>query len=538
MKTTSFLDKFYLTILFFTPLIFISCKENQKVEEVDVQTLQDTSAVFYAPFVPIKLPISTGNVKPGNPIQISLGPGNLIYASNQSGEIFTLWDSDNDGYEDSTVLYANVKDYGLRSPLGFTSKGDTVYIGTAQQVRAFLDQDGDYVADSSWVFFDQIPESNHPYEWTSGMRLDEEGFLYIALASDSWNAAPSPDPEKYRGAILKISPDGKSAKKIATGIRSVPAMAFHESGDLFFLDNEGGGNPTEELNRLIVNSNYGHNPSKYPENSIIIGPEFSLVSEVAPSGMEFIPANSQLNSLGGNLIVSFYGPGERWNRGGLGILSVSQAENGQFTYSEKILADIAKISDLAFGRDGSLYLAHHGKADYWYNSIYPEEGGFYKIIYDSNLEGKSIPSRETPTKDFSADELLAGKQLFAEQACLGCHNVSSGDELLGPNLLGIGARMSREEILDEIRYPSARIKPSMMGIKIFLKDKRQLSGRIINSNEKDLTLMQIGNQTIVIQREDILKTEDMEKSMMYDGLIDRLTELQQNQLLSYLQSLN
>jgi putative heme-binding domain-containing protein len=537
MITTCFPIRASFSWIFFASLIGFSCKQNQTGNEMIPLTLQDTSAVMYAPFIPIKLPISKG-VKLGNPIQISLGPGNLIYASNQSGEIYTLWDSDHDGYEDSTALYVNVQDYGLRSPVGFASKGDTVYIGTAQQVRAFLDQDGDFVADTSWVFFDQIPESNHPYEWTSGMRFDKAGFLYLTLASDSWNASPSPDPNKYRGAILKVSPDGKSAEKIATGIRSVPAMAFHESGELFFVDNEGGGNPTEELNRLTMYSNYGHNPAKYPEAKDSKGPEYSLISEIAPSGMEFIPANSQFASQGGNLLVSFYGPGERWNRGGLGLISISKSETGEFTYSEETIADIAKISDLAFGADGSLYLAHHGKADYWYNSIFPEEGGFYKIVYDPSLEGKTLPKRELPSKDFSKDELLAGKQLFAEQACLGCHNVTNEEELLGPNLAGIGSRMSRAEILDEINNPSERIKPSMMGVRIFLKDNRQLSGRILNSNEKELTLMQIGNKSIVILREEILKTENIEKSMMYAGLLGGLTEAQQNHLLSYLQSLN
>lgn len=537
MIKTIFPAKASYSWIFFASLIAFSCKQNQTENEVLPLTLRDTSAVMYVPFIPVKLPISKG-IKPGNPIQISLGPGNLIYACNQSGEILTLWDSDHDGYEDSTALYVNVQDYGLRSPAGFAFKGDTIYIGTAQQVRAFLDQDGDFVADTSWVFFDQIPESNHPYEWTAGMRFDKEGFLYLALATDSWNASPSPDPDNYRGAILKVSPDGKSAEKIATGIRSVPAMAFHESGELFFVDNEGGGNSTEELNRWTNQGNYGHNPNKYPETKDQTGPEYSLISELAPSGMEFIPANSQFTSESGNLLVSFYGPGERWNRGALGLISISKSETGEFTYSEKTLADIAKISDLAFGADGSLYLAHHGKADYWYNSIFPEEGGFYKIVYDPSLEGKTLPKREIPIKDFSKDELLAGKQLFAEQACLGCHNVNGGEELLGPNLLGIGSRMSRAEIVEEISNPSERIKPSMMGVRIFLKDNRQLSGRILNSNERDLTLMQIGNKTIVIPREDILKTENMEKSMMYAGLLKGLTEVQQNQLLSYLQSLN
>ena len=99
------------------------------------------------------------------------------------------------------LLYCDVKDFGLRSPAGFAHRGDTIFIGTAQQIRAFLDEDKDGKADTSWVFFDDIPNSEHPYEWTCGLNFGKDGWLYVALSTDSWNAAPSPDPNKYRGSI-------------------------------------------------------------------------------------------------------------------------------------------------------------------------------------------------------------------------------------------------------------------------------------------------------------------------------------------------
>ena len=95
----------------------------------------------------------------------------MLYAANQKGEVYTLRDTDNDGLEDTAELYCNVQDFGLRSPSGFAFRGDTIYIGTAQQIRIFLDKDHDAKADTSWVFFDDIPNSEHPYEWTSGLIL-------------------------------------------------------------------------------------------------------------------------------------------------------------------------------------------------------------------------------------------------------------------------------------------------------------------------------------------------------------------------------
>ncbi|MBA4053366.1 MAG: heme-binding domain protein [Marivirga sp.] len=509
-----------------------------KEKTTSLNDYRDTTVRVYGPYVAVKLPVTKG-IKMGNPIQLSLGPGEMLYAANQTGEIYTLHDSDSDGWEDSTALYCHVGDFGLRSPVGFAYKGDTIYIGSAQQIRAFVDTNNDGKADSSWTFFDQIPQSEHPYEWTSGLSFGPDGWLYCAVTTDSWNASPASDPNGLRGAIIRISPDGKKSERIATGIRSVPGMTFNEHGDLFFIDNEGGGNPTEELNRLVSNSFYGHNKKKYPSDSAkVIGPEFDLQSEVAPSSIEFNKDQNDFGNTGGDLFVSYYGPGERWTRGAIGRVVIKKNSDGAFTYKEYTIADIPKLSDLAFGNDGNLYVAHHGQADYWYNAVYKEQGGFYKLIYDStvNIAGNYIRPKEAKT--FSKDAVLMGKQLFAETGCLGCHQVDGTTELLGPNLRDVAKNFSREEILQEILKPSERIKPSMGGVKITRKDGRVLLGRVVNSDEKNLSFMLVGNQVLTLLRNDIVKMENEKKSLMYDGLINQMPNDKRDALLDYLVSLN
>src|SRR5688572_14650592 len=113
-----------------------------KEKDLSLNDFRDTTIRVYGPYVAVKLPITKG-VKMGNPIQIALGPRDVLFAANQTGEVYTLHDSDGDGWEDSTALYCQVNDFGLRSPVGFTNRGDTIYIGTAQQVRIFLDTDND-----------------------------------------------------------------------------------------------------------------------------------------------------------------------------------------------------------------------------------------------------------------------------------------------------------------------------------------------------------------------------------------------------------
>jgi putative heme-binding domain-containing protein len=507
----------------------------KKETPITTKNNYDTSFSVYGPYAVIKLPVSKG-VKVSNPIQLAQGPGGVLYAANQTGEVYSLIDSDGDGTEDEALLYCNVKDYGQRSPAGFAFRGDTIFIGTAQQVRAFIDLNKDGKADSSWVFFDDIPTSEHPYEWTSGLTFGPDNWLYAAITTDSWNAGASPDPKGYRGAIVRISPNGKHVERVATGIRSVYSMRFDPHGDLFFVDNEGGGNPNEELNLLVKGAFYGHNKTKYKTDSVT-GPVYALQTEVAPSGIVF---NSSANDFGGtknNLFVAFYGGGERWTHGAISRIEiVHQAD--KYSFKETPVADIPKLSALAFGNDGNLYVAQNGKADYWYNSIYENQGAFYKLIYNPSIVGKDVVSRMASTASLDKNSIEAGKQLFAEYACSACHAIDGETELLGPNLKDAAKRMTREELLEEITKPSERIKPSMMAVRVFKKDGKVLLGRTVNADKDFLEVMVVGNQLVKVPRNEIVKTEDERKSLMYEGLLEGMEDEKRNALLDFILSLH
>lgn len=534
MKVLRNLFLFLIAILLSLPLM--ECTHDRISSPY--QNDQDTTVKVYGPYIAVKLPINKG-VKPGNPIQIALGNKDLLYAMNQTGEVYTLHDSDGDGLEDSTALYCHVGDVGLRSPVGFAHRGDSIYIGTAQQIRVYLDLNNDNRADTSWVFFDKIPNSEHPYEWTSGLQFGTDGLLYAAITTDSWNAGAANDPEGIRGSIIRISPDGKQSEVVAKGIRSVPGMDFNSLGDLFFIDNEGGGNPTEELNRLEINAFYGHNKKKYPADSgLVKKPDFDLISEVAPSSMEFNKTNKNFGGTKGDLFVAYYGPGERWTRGAISRVVMTSQPDKTYQFAEYTIADIPKISDIAFGKDGNLYVTHHGKADYWYNAVYKEEGGFYKLIYDSTSTVAANYIRPKADKLFSQNSIEMGRQLFAESGCLGCHQIDGKTELLGPNLKDISKNFSRAEILEAIQYPSKQIKPSMGGVRITKKDGSILLGRVINSDNEELEFMVVGNHIMKVKRSEIENMVDEKKSLMFENLVSSMTNEKREALLDFLMSLS
>jgi len=520
--------------LFISFAVFSSCNG---VEADKYASFTDTTSAVYGPYKVVQLPISKG-VRILNPIQIALGPGGYLYAANQSGEVYTLRDSDGDGVEDEALLYCNVAEVKLRLPGGFAHRGDTVYIGTSQEIRAYLDKNGDGKADTSWTFFNDIPQSEHPYEWTSALNFGPDGWLYCTLATDSWNAGASPDPKGYRGALLRVSPDGKTAERMATGLRSAYGAGFHPGGDLFFIDNEGGGNSKEELNLLTKGNYYGHNPKKYVDkDSTITGPVYALTNEAAPSGIEFNAVNNDFGGSGGDLFIAYYGLAERWKRGGVGKVRIKKKADGGYSYEEFPVADIPKLSDLAFGKDGSLYVAHHGVSDYWYNPTQQRSGGFFKIVYDPSMKDRPVRKRVKQDDNLSASSIEKGRLLFLGRACFACHATDGKTEMIGPALNGIANTMSRDELLHDIMNPSERIKASMIATRVTKKNGQVLLGRMVSSDSESISLMLIGNQVVKIPKSEIGKTEEERKSLMYENLLRNLSKEEIDNLLDYIVSL-
>ena len=166
-------------------LCFIACQNSpadRPAREVIEQHL-DGDVLVFGSWAAVKLPVNTG-AKIWNPVQIVQGPDGVMFAANNTGEIYSLHDTDGDGLEDHAELFCNVTDDGLRAPVGLVFKGRDLYVGTAQEVRIYTDTNGDGSADNSRTFFDNIPHSEHPYEYTSALSFGPDDYLYLVLTTD------------------------------------------------------------------------------------------------------------------------------------------------------------------------------------------------------------------------------------------------------------------------------------------------------------------------------------------------------------------
>ncbi len=521
-------------------MVLVSCKNEAKNERVFTEWKRtinehvDSVVKVYGKYAAVKLPIKTG-VKLWNPTAITKGPNGVMYAANYTGEIYSLQDTNGDGLEDYAKLYCNVKNDSLRYPTSMIFNGNKLLVGTTQEIRMYEDTNSDGVADKSETFFKDFPYTMHLFDWTFGLELGPDKSLYVILCTDSWNDNPAPDPNKLRGSILKISPDGKSYERYATGLRFAYGMRFNEDGDLFFSDNRGNENKYEELNYVVKGSFYGNNQPKYPEFvHNITEPLVKLKYGFAPVGIDFNPKNNDFDGTAGDLFISYFGPDGKWNEGSISRVRIQKVGKEEYEVKEFPVADkIAKLSDLEFGIQGDLYVAQFGIETHGHKPYKSPMGAIYRFIEADWVAPDSLKNITAVVKG-NKDK---GRLIFKERACNTCHSIDGNESLLGPDLMGIGKLLTKEEIIESINNPDKNIKTGFDQVEIKTKQGKTYFGRMVTSSTSEIVLMLPGNVKEVIKTSDVVSSEFLKRSLMPPGLLGGLDNGEIGDLVSYMQSL-
>jgi len=109
-----------------------------------------------------------------------------------------------------------------------------------------------------------------------------------------------------------------------------------------------------------------------------------------------------------------------------------------------------------------------------------------------------------------------GKQTFFRNQntqCLRCHSYDDRGGNAGPRLNGIAGRITREQILQALISPSARLSPGYGTTTIVLKDGTSLFG-ILETEDKTSVTLKIGDQPLrVVKKDEIAKRTDSPSSM-------------------------
>jgi putative heme-binding domain-containing protein len=156
-----------------------------------------------------------------------------------------------------------------------------------------------------------------------------------------------------------------------------------------------------------------------------------------------------------------------------------------------------------------------------------------------------------PAKTLEAGDYLAfaltnpgdatrGKGLFndpAGVACGKCHRVSGEGGDIGPDLSGIGAQFSREQLAESILFPSRAVRGCYNQVTVETKDEEEISGLVRAETNEHLTLRPADGRDQRIAKSQIKRRTNSELSLLPDGLHAVLSLQEFADLLAFLETL-
>ena len=120
--------------------------------------------------------------------------------------------------------------------------------------------------------------------------------------------------------------------------------------------------------------------------------------------------------------------------------------------------------------------------------------------------------------------------------CVRCHEAGGAGKQAGPELRGIGSKVSREYLLEALVDPSARIAQGFETVLLILDDGRSVSGTVLSENEEAVTVGTAQAETIEVAKQSIDERVASKVSAM-PQIIETLTPLEVRDLVAYLETL-
>jgi putative heme-binding domain-containing protein len=144
---------------------------------------------------------------------------------------------------------------------------------------------------------------------------------------------------------------------------------------------------------------------------------------------------------------------------------------------------------------------------------------------------KEVVARYQPALQLTPDR-ARGEQVFRRE-CLTCHRLGNQGREVGPNLSTV-AHLTPEEVMISILDPNREVSPNYVEYLIMLKEGRTTSGLIASETATSITLRRAENVQETILRQNIEEINSTGKSLMPEGLEQKLTLQDMADLLAFL----
>ena len=288
---------------------------------------------------------------------------------------------------------------GMHETMSIEVVNDEVYVFGREGIIKLHDLNADGVADYYENFSNVMSQSPEGREWAGDMVPAPDGGFYVAKGGSLSNG-PGVTPQVAKGfragsvqngTILRISPDGRDAEVIATGLRGPYLGMNPNTGVLTASDQQGNFVPSSPIYVIKKGDYYGVSPTVHRTDNPPIAPPLTWIPhnvDQSSIGQAWVTSN-KMGPLNGNLLHFSFG------RPGMFRVLVDSTSQGIQGGLSMIHADYPAPTSKGTTnpQDGQLYVA-----------------GFN--LWGSNSKGLSalLRLRYTGKPSYMVDQFEAGKQ--------------------------------------------------------------------------------------------------------------------------------
>jgi quinoprotein glucose dehydrogenase len=132
-----------------------------------------------------------------------------------------------------------------------------------------------------------------------------------------------------------------------------------------------------------------------------------------------------------------------------------------------------------------------------------------------------------------------GKKTFIERqdaACFRCHKINGEGGEVGPEMIGLAAKQTREHLLESILFPNKTIAPGFESVLVTLKNGTSYAGLLKSETDAELVINSPEDGLLTVKKADV-KSRDRGLSAMPEELGNILSKSDLRNLIEFLSTL-
>jgi putative membrane-bound dehydrogenase-like protein len=218
------------------------------------------------------------------------------------------------------------------------------------------------------------------------------------------------------------------------------------------------------------------------------------------------------------------------------LLRRLESEPKETTLRARALAVITQQTDERFqvserGQDAASLKKSYAPVFDWFQRHAPAQFAALERGDEADAEAFERLKKSVNWAEGQADR---GEAIYRTRACQTCH---SGPGRLGPDLSGVGARFSRDDLWTAIVAPNRDVAPAYRVNLIETREGKIISGVVAFESADGLIVQTGATETLRIATPDIAARLPSQRSLMPTGLLKDLAPRDVADLFAYLQTL-